>query len=164
MKRCSTCRETKPLEDFNRYKASPDGRDRRCRACAKAWYAANRKTHVQKVRQRNLKHRAELYKFLAEYLRENPCIDCGETDIRVLEFDHRPGEQKLKMISALVAEPASLPKLLREIAKCDVVCANCHRRRTSTRAGFWKEAFHAEQGQEGDAAERLQWLFPAEVP
>lgn len=160
MKRCSKCRETKPLDAFNRLRTSPDGRDRRCRDCAKAWYAANRVRHVQNVRRRNDKHRRELYRFLAGFLRENPCVDCGESDIRCLEFDHRPGEGKHKMISALIAEPASLAKLLREMAKCDVVCANCHRRRTSTRGGYWKEAFHLEAEVATGVAARIERLFP----
>lgn len=69
--------------------------------------------------------------FLSE-LRQQPCADCGLADPVVMEFDHVPerGEKALN-VSNLVGAPKA--KLLREIAKCDVVCANCHRRRTAAR-------------------------------
>jgi hypothetical protein len=70
--------------------------------------------------------------YLIEYFRTHPCVDCGEADAVVLEFDH------LRDKSFDVAQ--SLPyrswqSILDEIAKCEVVCANCHRRRTARRRG-----------------------------
>jgi hypothetical protein len=62
------------------------------------------------------------------YLREHPCIDCGEKDILVLDFDH-VRDIKLKSISAMLRQGATLDQIKLEIAKCDVRCANCHRRR-----------------------------------
>ena len=64
------------------------------------------------------------------------CLDCSEDDMRVLEFDHVRGD-KLASIAQLVATEANLIRLRNEIAKCEIVCANCHRRRTARRAG-WK--------------------------
>jgi hypothetical protein len=75
--------------------------------------------------------------FITEYLAANPCVDCGEADPVVLEFDHVRG-QKRKVMSTLVAEGYSLKAIKEEIAKCDVVCANCHRRRTAHRGNFYK--------------------------
>ena len=67
----------------------------------------------------------------------NPCIDCGESDPTVLEFDHLG--DKLKELSVLAASGASVKALRAEIAKCEVVCCNCHRRRTAHR-GNWRRA------------------------
>jgi hypothetical protein len=69
------------------------------------------------------------------YLREHPCIDCGNSDLRVLDFDHRPGSGKRKDVMAMVKEGFSLKKLAEEIAKCDVRCRNCHAIVTLERAG-----------------------------
>lgn len=55
------------------------------------------------------------------------CADCGESDPVVLDFHHRDPSQKLFNIGT--ARGKSVPKVVAEIAKCDVVCANCHRRR-----------------------------------
>ena len=63
---------------------------------------------------------------LVEYLRSHPCIDCGNTDVRVLEFDHR-GNKSFGIGNAVSSSHLSWEKILVEIAKCDVRCANCHR-------------------------------------
>ena len=63
-------------------------------------------------------------------IRQLPCMDCGRTyPICVMEFDHRPGRRKLGLVSQMVGR-VSIAKLLEEIAKCDMVCSNCHRDRT----------------------------------
>jgi hypothetical protein len=59
------------------------------------------------------------------------CMDCGHTDWRVLEFDHRDPTTKTKGVAQLLAQQTSHYKLWAEIDKCDVVCANCHRIRTA---------------------------------
>ncbi len=66
------------------------------------------------------------------YKSTHPCVDCGEADPRVLEFDHREGTTKNFIIGQIISKRSfsdSLKDLIDEIAKCDVRCANCHRRR-----------------------------------
>jgi len=63
--------------------------------------------------------------YIKQYLLCHPCVDCGESDLDVLEFDHRePAKKKF-----LVGQAPTAAAAKREIAKCDVRCANCHRRR-----------------------------------
>jgi len=59
---------------------------------------------------------------------------CGETDPRHLEFDHL--ENKERDISRLVALACSLQRLQKEIAKCQVLCSKCHRRKTAADFGW----------------------------
>ena len=62
------------------------------------------------------------------YLSTHPCVDCGEQDMRCLDFDHVRGV-KSKCVTAM--NTASTKRLLQEISKCDIRCANCHRKRHS---------------------------------
>jgi len=73
------------------------------------------------------------------YLVEHPCVDCGQSDVLVLEFDHRDPSDKLKHV-ALLAMTKRWPNVLKEIDKCDVRCVNCHRRRTAQQFGWHKSA------------------------
>lgn len=67
---------------------------------------------------------------LHEFLRSHPCVDCGQTDIVLLEFDHIDPATKTMPVGTMVGHrPWST--VLAEIQKCVVRCANCHRRRTA---------------------------------
>lgn len=85
------------------------------------------------------RHRDRNFQRSVEYLREHPCVDCGEADPVVLDFDHLPGfEKRFEIARAVNASTRSWSSILTEIAKCEVVCANCHRRRTAMRGGHRK--------------------------
>src|SRR5438874_2354204 len=73
---------------------------------------------------------------LRELLRNAECTHCGIRDVVVLEFDHREPQDKRDDISNLVLRAYSWSTIAKEIAKCDVVCANCHRRRTAKYFGW----------------------------
>lgn len=74
--------------------------------------------------------------FVREHLSSCSCVDCGEFDIVVLDFDHRDG--KSANVSRLTHSECSLARLDDEIAKCDVRCANCHRRKTAAEFGYYR--------------------------
>lgn len=74
--------------------------------------------------------------YVQNYLSDHPCVDCGEKNPIVLEFDHIT-DDKFMNISNMVAKAYSLERIKLEISKCEVRCANCHRivtynRRTGT--------------------------------
>jgi len=74
---------------------------------------------------------AKRRKFL-DALKNHPCMDCkGTFPPYVMDYDHRPGEQKLFNVGMKYTK--SLSVILAEIAKCDLVCSNCHRVRTHNR-------------------------------
>jgi len=90
------------------------------------------------VGKRNKKLIKQNQQLIFDYYRENPCIDCGETNPVVLEFDHRDGVDKKGDISKLVARGLCWERIKEEIDKCDVRCANCHRIRTAKQFGWYK--------------------------
>jgi hypothetical protein len=73
------------------------------------------------------------------FLKEHPCVDCGEDDLRVLEFDHVRGV-KLAAVTKLMYQKRPLAILQVEIAKCEVRCANCHRKKTFERTPSYRVA------------------------
>ncbi len=98
----------------------------------------NGKTHYQRNKQyyldKNKRYKNRNIEFIKQYKLSHPCADCDISDIRVLEFDHMPGDKKIFNIGEARALSMSLKSLKKEINKCEVVCANCHRIRTITRA------------------------------
>lgn len=70
--------------------------------------------------------------WVREYLRTHPCVDCGEDDPVCLDFDHI-GDNKVLDVALLVQRAYSLKRIQEEIAKCNVRCANCHRKITAKR-------------------------------
>jgi len=75
--------------------------------------------------------------YVLNYLLQSPCVDCGEQDPVVLEFDHISGE-KVNEISLLTWSGCPLSVLRREMLKCEVRCANCHRRKTARERSWYR--------------------------
>jgi 5-methylcytosine-specific restriction endonuclease McrA len=140
MKNCTLCQTQKDLSQFNKKSSNKDGLQNVCRECnakrSKQYYAENREKHLKIIRKRSNKVIANNQKYIVEYLQNNPCVDCKEFDIIVLEFDHQ--RDKNKNISSLVSEGYSLDTVKKEIEKCEVVCANCHRRRTAKELNHYR--------------------------
>lgn len=84
---------------------------------------------------RQFERRAEMRRIIDAHKEKNPCVDCGESDPIVLEFDHVRGEKKFR-IGAARRKCGSIGALLAEMAKCDMRCANCHRRKTMIERGL----------------------------
>ena len=138
---CSKCGlPAQPIENFairNRARGSRQAMCKRCQSkYARSHYLTYRATYLQKARIRNAEQSKANAEFLFDYLGQHPCTDCGERDIVVLEFDHQ--RDKVLDVSVLAREGYSLVRLKQEIAKCEVVCANCHRRRTAKQFNWYR--------------------------
>jgi hypothetical protein len=132
MKRCVTCLQLKPDSEFNwRYK-SLGIRHNCCRDChhkhQSNWYESHKEEHLENVHARKHRMRDEAREWVYQYLTSHPCVDCGEADPRVLQFDHVRG--KNADISRLIADGAPIEKIQREIELCEVRCSNCHQKKT----------------------------------
>jgi hypothetical protein len=106
-----------------------------CKGCSREFhkrhYARNKQYYADKARIRHPLHRDLLRAFLVSYLLSHPCVDCGEPDVAVLEFDHDDPSGKHANVTDMLRQRYALSTIQAEIAKCVVRCANCHRRRTA---------------------------------
>jgi len=83
------------------------------------------------------RHRVKIRSLLLEFLSTRACVDCGEKDPIVLEFDHRNSKSKFKIIGKMLSGHYSWQSVMNEISKCDIRCANCHRRKTYIEQKSW---------------------------
>ncbi len=142
-KKCTECAQEKP---FSRFDSKRNKLRANCKDCVskytKKHYLANKAYYLEKATINRRKARQRLREFLLEYYSNHSCTDCGETDPVVLEFDHL--RDKYKGIAIMVNRALSLVRIKDEIAKCEVVCANCHKRRTARRFNWYKNPAVAE--------------------
>lgn len=134
MKYCVTCQKTKELDQF--HKRSPTGHQHKCKECNIKARINYYKKNKDKERLYDKKRIEQTSKFLFEYLSRHPCVDCSETDPVVLEFDHVRGKKHMNVSEM---RGYGIKTILKEIAKCEVRCANCHRRKTAKQFN-WKSA------------------------
>jgi hypothetical protein len=137
---CSRCSRLRGESAFNRH---PTGFQWWCRDCFRAYYEELRAHHRRRNNALKALRVAEAQAYVLGYLRTRPCVDCGQPDPVVLEFDHRGA--KRAEISTLVRRGVRQAVLEAEITRCDVVCANCHRRRTARR-GRWRRLYAEREG------------------
>lgn len=140
MKKCSKCNTDKSLENFTKRKNGSNYPW--CKPChalhKKITRENNLKENNRRVQELRAVKREERQKYVIDYLKNHPCISCGEKDILVLQFDHRDPSTKLYNISNLVSYALSELTLKTELDKCDVLCANCHSKRTAYQVGSFK--------------------------
>ena len=137
---CTKCHEDKPPEEFHQRKAPQRKRQAQqwCKGCRKLYDREYHKKRYESGRkQEQFKaNRARNQKFIFDYLIKHPCARCGEKDPEVLEFDHISG-RKVKEIGLMVGGAWSLERIQEELKKCQVLCANCHHRKTAEQFGYW---------------------------
>lgn len=135
-KRCPKCGQTKNLPEFNKCKTNKDGLQKRCRECQNAYSKAHYGNNSEYYKEKRTRYKRQLRTRVLEYLSDKQCLDCGESDSVVLEFDHREPDEKDFTIATAISESRSIGLIMAEIEKCDIRCANCHRRRTAEQFGW----------------------------
>jgi hypothetical protein len=135
MKRCARCGETKSLSEFHRNGARRDGVQTYCRPC-RAVIDHDRYERIRGTRVRTRAWERGRAEWLFGLKNGRPCTDCGRLFApQVMQWDHLPGVPKLGNISTDF-RGRSRAEILDEIAKCELVCTNCHTIRTFQRAGW----------------------------
>lgn len=141
-KQCSMCKGRKNTSAF-RLRSKKDLIHRhgvarfesRCKRCKRKYGRQHYRQNPSYYIEKDLKFRRANRKKAYEFLSTKGCVDCGERDPIVLDFDHMVIENKEKNISDLMNQ-RSWENVLIEIQKCEVRCANCHRRRTAKQFGY----------------------------
>jgi len=146
-KYCVGCETTFPVSEFTKDAASEvDKLSRLCKKCNNLrhirWmdkipdYRERKNAYGQQRRdsRRNLVY---------AYLEKNPCVDCGETNPIVLEFDHI--KDKEFCISEGIFTGKTLDSIKKEISKCDIRCANCHAIKTAKEINSYKYRLYMEE-------------------
>lgn len=120
MKKCSMCKQEKPFEAFAKATGTKDLLQRGCRECKAKQYQENTGKYKEGSRQARLRRAEKL-----RQLKDAPCTDCGiKYPPYVMQYDHI-GSDKVAGIAYLLTR-SSWQIILDEIAKCELVCANCH--------------------------------------
>lgn len=132
MKICASCQQNLSEDFFNKKKK---GLQPYCKSCQsqhqKNWYAQNKEIRAKQIKSAQRKRIAYNVERLNE-IKSRPCADCGvKYNPWQMDFDHL--RDKNYYIGYAVHQGTGLASLMKEIQKCDVVCANCHRNRTHFR-------------------------------
>lgn len=89
-------------------------------------YIKNKKDYLRRRKIRLEENK----KLLWELLSKSKCVKCGENDPLVLEFDHRDSKSKTREVLLMLKRGCCWETIKKEIDKCEVLCANCHKRKT----------------------------------
>lgn len=137
---CSKCVQEKDLEDFSFRNRKTKRRHSFCKDChaqyRKQHYLEHKEKYIKKALRWNRKQRQVLREYLFNVLSRSKCVDCGEKDIVVLDFDHLKDKQF--NISLMFRSRYSVEAIEKEIQKCVIRCANCHRKKTAREMNSWK--------------------------
>ena len=125
LKKCSKCKLHKDVSEFDKDTSKPDGYYSSCKNCRRL----QSKTYYENNKHRAKERRESNWDYIYDYLSDSCCINCGETDIILLDFDHRDPTEKVANVSQMASW--SIESIDKEIAKCDVLCSHCHRYKTA---------------------------------
>lgn len=139
MRVCTACQQAKDESDFYWQNIKMGKRATKCIPCTKivrkaSWASGSEREKNYAAKARRVQAAQD---FLWSVLSLSSCVDCGEDDPLTLEFDHVSGVKK-NDVSNMVSQNYGVDAIRSELEKCEIVCANCHRVRTATRANSWR--------------------------
>ena len=131
MKQCGKCKQTKSISEFAK---KNDGLQSKCKPCGREYAKAHYRANINKYRGRTSGKRRILKEKYIQLKSRTPCSDCKIVyPYYIMDFDHREGTNKVNVVSKMVHNLVDWDIIETEIAKCDLVCSNCHRQRTHER-------------------------------
>lgn len=121
------------------YKKDAERAERK-KVYARRCYLKNRAARISESAVNKKRMIRAAHEYVLSILLKYSCVDCGEADPVVLDFDHRDPELKSFGISQMIVSGYSAGAIQMEIDKCDVSSANCHRRRTAKQRGWFRSS------------------------
>ena len=147
-KKCTNCLRVKPVDEFH-CKKKDVRRNGRCSKCinkyCKTHYEKNKEKYKAKARIHNQRYIREGRMFVRGLKMSNSCVECFESHPDVLEFDHVEPSTKNTDVSYMAQHAYSLKTIEEEIAKCILLCANCHRKRTALQKDWYQYNIQGEK-------------------
>lgn len=129
MKKCLKCKLSKDLREFGKMGKYLNPNCKDCERIRKSkYYKANKAKFKKRARIYDEKKRIENRELIDGYRKSHPCIQCGESDFCCLDFHHKDGEDKKYDFGQLKKKAYSTKTIMEELAKCVILCANCHRK------------------------------------
>lgn len=138
MKECNNCKKIKPLSSFGKLSKNKDGLNNKCKECKRTYDNKFHNSRSQSTKE--LKYEAQklrvnnIRSFLNTYLDGKCCNQCGDSRKVVLEFHHL----RDKEFNIADGIRKSINKIKKEIEKCEILCANCHRVVTAKERRYYK--------------------------
>lgn len=130
MKQCGRCKQLKPLSEYHKKGINLQSYCKSCKSIYhKKYYKENAECYNEQVAQRKKRLKQINRNKINRFLQQHPCVDCGYSDIRALEFDH-VRDKKSHNISEMVPYGYTWKSISKEMQKCEIRCANCHRIKT----------------------------------
>lgn len=126
LKTCSKCNEAKSIDQFNKKPSTKDGRNGQCKVCTRLNNKIDYIKKSDKYKANVARRRKEYKLWFAELKSKLKCNRCPENHIACLQFHHTDPSIKEIAVSKAVAECWAKERILAEIEKCEVLCANCH--------------------------------------
>lgn len=137
--KCSSCNKIKSESEFSFKNKKLQIRTKKCKTChseyVKLHYKNNKNLYIQRAKSSAKKLREENRILMLDFLKDKSCKDCGISDVRVLEFDHINNKH---MDVSKMMNNHSWKSILKEISKCDIRCANCHKIKTHKQFNTYK--------------------------
>ena len=130
-KRCGVCKKNRLVKFFHRKNAKY--LQNMCVDCRRTYHAMHYSENKSQYRLSVRRRQYEMDEFIRSQ-KQNPCKDCKNSfHFAAMQFDHLDGKKKVIILSQISRMGWSKERVLEEIAKCDLVCANCHAVRTFQR-------------------------------
>ena len=126
MKVCKVCKQEKEPAQFNKRSSAKDGLQNYCKECNKDKLKLHYEAHKSDYKERDKLYREQVKNFIRDVKASKSCVGCGISDIACLDF-HHIGDKTYE-IADMVARGFSINSISKEMDKCVILCANCHRR------------------------------------
>lgn len=125
---CSICKINKPIEEFSWKNKKQETRSKECQECHRKIRNNYYVNNCEKEKAGTKARKKEIKKWLHEYKSSLKCNRCPENHVSTLDFHHEDPLEKEICVSVAISNGWSIKRILKEIEKCEVLCANCHRK------------------------------------